>query len=147
MPLDFETYSGLREALSTPENALELDDVADDVAAEQETLTSPEVPTGAAGSTEGGAGINDELSRLQETLKSVSKGISDGTETEYKRYVPRRFLRCLMPLLTEGLRYRLMSSCDAFLRERGFLQDSKSLFSRHPRQEAPCLIVAWIMDT
>jgi hypothetical protein len=79
MPLDLETYAGLCDALSTPKNTLEQDDVTDDVAAEQETLTLPEVPT------DGGASVTDGLSQLQETLKHASKGISDGTETEYKR--------------------------------------------------------------
>jgi len=84
MPLDRETYPGLYNALATPDTALELDDVADDVAAEQETLTSgsPEVPANSSA----GAGITDGLSSLQETLKHVSKGISDSTESEYKRY-------------------------------------------------------------
>jgi len=83
MPLfNFGTYAGLCDALSTPETALELDDVADDVAAEQETLASPEVPTNGS---ETSTGVSDGLLQLQETLKSASKGISDGTETEYKR--------------------------------------------------------------
>ncbi|KAG2755634.1 hypothetical protein P692DRAFT_20716943 [Suillus brevipes Sb2] len=120
MPLDRETYPGLYNALATPDTALELDDVVDDVAAEQETLTSPEVSA-----DNGSTGATDELSSLRETLKHISKGISDGTESEYKR---------------------LISNCDTFLREHGFLQDGKSLFSRPPRQEAAYLIVAWIMD-
>ncbi|KAG2147302.1 hypothetical protein BD769DRAFT_1660470 [Suillus cothurnatus] len=123
MPLDRETYPGLYNALATPDTALELDDVADDVAAEQETLTSgsPEVPANSSAS----AGITDGLSSLQETLKHVSKGILDSTESEYKR---------------------LISNCDTFLKERGLLQDGESLFSRPPRREAAYLIVVWIMD-
>jgi hypothetical protein len=87
MPLDYETYPGLYNALATPDTALELDDVADDVAAEQETLTSPEVSA-----DNGSAGATDELSSLRETLKHVSKGISDGTESEYKRCVVSVFI-------------------------------------------------------
>lgn len=81
MPLDRETYPGLYNALATPDTALELDDVADDVAAEQETLTSesPEVPADSS------ASVTDGLLSLQETLRHVSKGISDSTESEYKR--------------------------------------------------------------
>lgn len=76
MSLNLGTYAGLCDALSMPSNALEQDDVADDVAAEQATLTFP---------ADDSTSVTDELSRLQETLKHASKGISDGTETEYKR--------------------------------------------------------------
>jgi hypothetical protein len=84
MSLDRETYPRLYNALATPDTVLELDDVADDVAVEQETLTSgsPEVPANSSAST----GITDGLSSLQETLKHVLKGILDSTESEYKRY-------------------------------------------------------------
>ncbi|KAG2358106.1 hypothetical protein BDR07DRAFT_1489868 [Suillus spraguei] len=115
MPLDCETYPGLYSALAIPDTVLELDDVADDVAAEQETLPS-ESPADS---------VTDGLLSLQETLKHVSKGISDSTESEYKR---------------------LILNCDTFLREHGLLQDGESLFSRQPRREAAYLIVAWIMD-
>ncbi|KAG2117437.1 hypothetical protein BD769DRAFT_1390932 [Suillus cothurnatus] len=83
MSLDRETYPRLYNALATPDTVLELDDVADDVAVEQETLTSgsPEVPANSSAST----GITDGLSSLQETLKHVLKGILDSTESEYKR--------------------------------------------------------------
>ncbi|KAG1781314.1 hypothetical protein EV702DRAFT_1042431 [Suillus placidus] len=70
-------------------------------------------------------GVMDGLLCLQETLKHVSKGISDSTESEYKR---------------------LILNCDTFLREHGLLWDGESLFSHPPRQEAAYLIVAWIMD-
>ncbi|KAG2045330.1 hypothetical protein BDR03DRAFT_1004485 [Suillus americanus] len=121
MPLDRKTYPGLYNALATPDTVLELDDVADDVAAEQETLTSESPEVLADSSTS----VMDGLSSLQETLKHVLKGISDSTESEYKR---------------------LISNCDTFLKEHSLLQDGESLFSRPPRREAAYLIVAWIMD-
>ncbi|KAG0693635.1 hypothetical protein DFH29DRAFT_792060, partial [Suillus ampliporus] len=114
MPLDLATaFPGLCNALaSRPQTDFEQDDITDDVAAEQETLT-------------GNTSITGELAQLQDTLKHVSKGISDSTELEYNR---------------------LIAHCDSFLRAHEFLQDSESLFSRCPRKETPSLIIAWIMD-
>src|SRR6267154_2813686 len=91
MSLDRETYPGLYNALATPDMALELDDVADDVAAEQETLTSSKVPASSGG------GVMNGLSCLQETLKHVSKGISDSTESENKRFALFFFIDLCSP--------------------------------------------------
>jgi hypothetical protein len=82
MTLDLSTFPGLRNALASAQTTFEQDDIADDVAAEQETLIFPVIPQD---ESRGNAGVVHELVQLQNTLKHISKGISDSTEIEYNR--------------------------------------------------------------
>ncbi|KAG1897686.1 uncharacterized protein F5891DRAFT_903051, partial [Suillus fuscotomentosus] len=62
---------------------------------------------------------------LQSTLMEASKGVTEGTNAEYKR---------------------LMNSCVSFLRGLHLLGPSEDFFSKKPRRDMPWLIVAWIMN-
>lgn len=83
MPLDLHTFPGLSDALAnTPQTSLEHNEIEDDVAAEQETLPSPAIPPE---DSQGNTNFTNDLAQLQDTLKHISKGISDSTESEYIR--------------------------------------------------------------
>jgi hypothetical protein len=80
MALDLYTFPGLSSALAdTPHSSVDQDEIADDVAAEQETLTSP------TSDDSQDTTVTNDLTQLQDTLQHISKGISDSTESEYKR--------------------------------------------------------------
>src|SRR6267154_5817173 len=75
---------------------LNMDDVEEDVAAEQETLIKPSgtkelsdgitQPVATTTSTSGSVNAPD-LAKLQMTLIEASKGVMEGTDAEYKRCV------------------------------------------------------------
>lgn len=72
-------FPGLRDAMSPGgASTLELQEVADDVAAEQETLPVSEAATDVDE-------LGPEFAQLQATLLEASKGVTDGTDMEYKR--------------------------------------------------------------
>ncbi|KIJ08191.1 hypothetical protein PAXINDRAFT_158207 [Paxillus involutus ATCC 200175] len=117
---DVGCFPGLRDAMSPGgTSTLELQEVADDVAAEQETLPVSEAATDVDE-------LGPEFAQLQATLLEASKGVTDGTDMEYKR---------------------LMQQCEAFLVSMGLLRNGEVFFCRTPRREVPTFIVAWIMNT
>lgn len=108
----------------------EMDDITEDFTAEQETiLVEPGesnmngISTTSESRHAAGAGLIDTT--LQSTLMEASKGVTEGTNAEYKR---------------------LMNSCVSFLRGLHLLGPSEDFFSKKPRRDTPWLIVAWIMN-
>lgn len=105
------SYPGLRNALlqaSATDAGLDMEDVEEDVVAEQETLielptdkdilkeqdldtvmTQPEpASTSTSGTQASSRSINSpSFTQLQTTLMEASKGVTEGTDAEYKRYV------------------------------------------------------------
>jgi hypothetical protein len=63
--------------------------IVDDYEAEQEALLSYGTGTEGtddAGNGEGGTGVADDISQLQNTVKNASKGVTEGTDDGYRRY-------------------------------------------------------------
>jgi len=63
-------------------------DVADDVEGEQETIPNIELGDYAASTNAKGEGTSangEQMSHLQNSLRDASKGVSEGTDSEYKR--------------------------------------------------------------
>lgn len=75
-------FPGLCGVLSGSAAGLETDDIEEDIAAEQETIIEPS--TGLKTMNTGSMDAPD-LAKLQETLMEASKGVTDGTDAEYKR--------------------------------------------------------------
>ncbi|KAG1869936.1 hypothetical protein F4604DRAFT_1584203 [Suillus subluteus] len=99
-----------------------MDDIAEDVCAEQETL----LPGGNKGGGIAATSIDaPDFAMLQSTLMEASKGVTEGTDNEYKR---------------------LMNLCLSFLIGIHLLGPDKDFFIKKPRPDSPWLIVAWIMN-
>lgn len=77
-----QCFPGLCGVLSGSAAGLEMDDIEEDVAAEQETIIEPS--TGLEMMNTGSINAPD-FAKLQETLMEASKGVTDGTDAEYKR--------------------------------------------------------------
>jgi hypothetical protein len=91
-----DIYPGLSDAMSpnlSDGEALEAFDVSDDMSAEQETLF-PNSPVGLATAKDVGD-LNNDFAQLQVTLLEASKGVTEGTDAEYKRSAAHQFLLCL----------------------------------------------------
>lgn len=76
-------FPGLRDAvLPSAEVGLNMEDIEEDVAAERETLIIQPATT-----TTSGRSIDaPDFAQLQTTLMEASKGVTEGTDAEYKRY-------------------------------------------------------------
>lgn len=83
---------------------------------EQQTLPGPIC---------GSVDTNNEFSAFQATLLDASKGVTEGTDAEYKR---------------------LMQQCQRFLVGMGWLRGDESFYSNQPHRDAPTFIIAWIMN-
>ena len=118
-------------------NQLDEQAVIDDLEGEQETVVAPDRP-----GPEEGADSEANLMGLVETVKEVSKGVSDGTHAEYQRYVvsPSWSHSYLTPVSSS-----LINQCEEFIVQKGLLPRGQ-FFSNRPCKYAPELIVAWIMD-
>jgi hypothetical protein len=87
-------FPGLRDAvLPSPTAGLDMEDIKEDVAAERETLmdvTPSKEPDGAQlerGTPDSTSkSINQpDFAQMQTTLMEASKGVTEGTDAEYKR--------------------------------------------------------------
>ncbi|KAG1724756.1 uncharacterized protein EDB91DRAFT_1170028 [Suillus paluster] len=117
-----QCFPGLCGVLSGSATGLEIDEIEEDVAAEQETIIEP----GAGLKTANTGSIDTpDFVKLQMTLMEASKGVTDGTDAEYKR---------------------LMNSCVSFAIRIRLLGPDEEFFSKRPRADAPLVIVAWIMN-
>ncbi|RDB19137.1 hypothetical protein Hypma_014269 [Hypsizygus marmoreus] len=66
------------------------------------------------------------LEELNNTVKNASKGVKEDTDKQYKR---------------------LAKKCLAFLHEKRLLEPTANFFCENPPENAPLLIVAWIMHS
>lgn len=86
-PINGPKFAGVFRAISPvndwekPEEA----EIEDDVEGEQETFVEPDATTDEDQSDEA------KLSRLKAFLLNASKGVTDGTDEEYQRYVPGEY--------------------------------------------------------
>ncbi|KAG1752751.1 uncharacterized protein EDB91DRAFT_1343747 [Suillus paluster] len=79
-----QCFPGLCGVLSGSATGLEIDEIEEDVAAEQETIIEP----GAGLKTANTGSIDTpDFVKLQMTLMEASKGVTDGTDAEYKRWM------------------------------------------------------------
>ncbi|KAG2114585.1 uncharacterized protein F5147DRAFT_769894 [Suillus discolor] len=127
-------FPGLHDVLpSASASGIEMDDITEDVAAEQETLVKPSnrvsdnvctmdppLPSTSMKSIDA-----PDFARLQSTLMDALKGVTEGTSVEYKW---------------------LMNTCVMFLAGLGLLGSNEEFFCKKPRADAPWLIIAWIMN-
>ena len=99
-------YSSLRNAVlqaSATDAGLEMEDVEEDVVAEQETLIElptdedtlkeqdldivmPQLEPASSGTQANRLIDSPSFTQLQTTLMEASKGVTEGTDAEYKRY-------------------------------------------------------------
>ena len=84
------------------------------------------------------------FSGLKDVVKNASKGITEGTDAEYRRSennCPYFLSVCFLLLHTSQ-----MAKCHQFLVAKKLIDGSKPFFSAAPCDNAPLLITAWIMD-
>ena len=100
-------FAGVYQAIN-PSNEWERpaeEEVEDDVEGEQETLPDPDHEPGdhdvatSLGPSNGENGLGgtssneEQMSQLQSTLLNASKGVTEGTDNEYKRFTIK-FIHC-----------------------------------------------------
>ncbi|KAG2354915.1 hypothetical protein BDR07DRAFT_1493931 [Suillus spraguei] len=120
-----QCFAGLHNVLPLAAD-LEINaNIEEDVAAEQETLIRPSSGKEQSAPTMNMSMDASEFAKLQVTLMEVSKGVTEGTDAEYKR---------------------LMNSCLAFAVGTRLLETDEEFFSKRPQPNAPWIIVAWIMN-
>ena len=148
-------FAGLFRRLS-----LEKDDVpsaaevVDDYEAEQETIDLQNSGGDLDGGEENADDSNSEddegdeasagLSGLEDVLKNASKGITEGTEGEYRRSEYDCIF--LAGYLWLTLPTSQMAKCSQFLIANKLIPSNEPFFSTTPCANAPLLITAWIMD-
>lgn len=120
-----------------------MDDITEDACAEQETLLPEGNEAGSIGATSIDA---PDFVMLQSTLMEASKGVTEGTDNEYKRYVAVLCLSQARRQFLHGPLNRLMNSCLSFLVVIHLLGPDEDFFTKKPRPDSPWLIVAWIMN-
>ncbi|KAH7903548.1 hypothetical protein BJ138DRAFT_1107580 [Hygrophoropsis aurantiaca] len=115
-------FAGVLEAINPHDNEERpvQDEVDDDIDAEQATLTETPTLGGDAG------GTSHRFTQIQATLLEASKGVTEGTDLEYKR---------------------LMKLCTAFLIAERLIQPGEEFFTASPLSHAPWFITAWIMNS
>jgi hypothetical protein len=119
----------------------------DDYEGEQETLDLQN-STGDDSGEDVDEDADDEasvgFSGLKDVVKNASKGITEGTDAEYKRSEHNCLSFLLVCLLL--LRTSQMAKCFQFLVAKKLIDGSEPFFSATPSDNAPLLITAWIMD-
>jgi hypothetical protein len=83
-PIKGPKFAGVFQAIS-PENDWEKpeqEEIDDDIEGEQETFVCPDATKDEGESEEA------KVKRLKAFILNASKGVSDGTDEEYRRYVP-----------------------------------------------------------
>ncbi|KAF7321720.1 DNA breaking-rejoining enzyme [Mycena kentingensis (nom. inval.)] len=65
-----------------------------------------------------------DMQAMRAVIAENSKGVIESTDASYKR---------------------LMRQCDEFMRQKGFIEQAGTFFTATPPEDAPMLIIAWIM--
>jgi hypothetical protein len=130
--LDPTLFAGVLDIIE-PSDELSEETVRDDLEGEGETIPPYE--------------DNDlvQLDKLLETLNDVSKGVSERTHEEYRRYEPPAGDAHCRLALTTDISSRLMNQCEVFLAQQGLVASGK-FFSAQPHEHAPEFIAVWIMN-
>jgi hypothetical protein len=146
-------FAGLFATLH-PDNEAErpsTTEVIDDYEGEQETLLSccADVEPGDEEEDLGmdidddGDMENNGFLQLNNTVRNASKGVTEGTDAEYKRSVSMATIS-LTDFIISG--DSQMAQCISFLTQKGLIKTGESFFSSTPDPNSPVYISAWIMD-
>ena len=157
-------FAGLFQRLNVNKDASDMPsaaEVVDDYEGEQETL---DLQSGTGEIDEDNADINNEegedddsgdedagdeasvgFSGLKDVVKNASKGVTEGTDGEYRRSVHTVTVRHYHRSVSNCC-ISQMARCTQFLVTKGLIRDGESFFSATPCSNAPLLITAWIMD-
>jgi hypothetical protein len=83
-----------------------------------------------------------QLSELLNTIGEASKGVSEATDADYRRYS----LLCMqVKCLLNWTMFRLMANCEGFLIKQNLVKKGE-FFSDNPGDHAAHFIAAWIMN-
>jgi hypothetical protein len=82
---------------------------------------------------------------LLRTVNDVSKGVSERTHDEYRRYVLSPSRSCSLLTSMPHLPSRLIAQCEEFLIQRQLVSPGQ-FFCDTPPEHAPQYIVIWIMN-
>ncbi|KAG1853519.1 hypothetical protein F4604DRAFT_1933212 [Suillus subluteus] len=97
LPESIQHFPGLCGLLpSVSASSLEMDDITEDVTAEQETLVDAPLQPVLSKPTDS----TIDFAKLQSTLMDASKGVTEGTDSEYRRLM---FVFSLALMITEGV--------------------------------------------
>lgn len=82
---------------------------------------------------------------LDKVIQNAAKGIGARTANSYKRYA----LSCsrVIRFDSDSWGCSCIKQFDPFLLERHYIEAGESLFCRKPREDAPSLIIAYIMQS
>jgi hypothetical protein len=121
-------------------------EVAEDVEGEQETLAMPADTDDPADIDElelvENKSLVDGFSWLQSTLQDASKGVTEGTHNEYKRF---DLSTNHSASKTDPCMCSQMNRCAAFLIKQGLINKEEEFFTEVPHPQSPWFICAWIM--
>ena len=147
-------FAGLFQRLNTDkeDDIPSATEVMDDYEGKQETLdVQKSASDNGCENNEGNEGddAGDEVklgfSELEDVVKNASKGVTEGTDGEYRRSedcFPSFLLVSLWLLPTTSQ----MAKCIQFLINNKLIHAGEPFFSATPCTNAPLLITAWIMD-
>jgi hypothetical protein len=85
------------------------------------------------------------FSQLNDTVRNASKGVTEGTDAEYKRSVSMATTIFVLHFIFLG--DSQMARFISFLTQKGLIKTGESFFSSTPHRNSPLYIAAWIMDT
>lgn len=127
-------FAGLFEVTKPNLNSqLDKEEIDDDISGEQETVI-PQMSNKTESTFPPG--------QLEEAILQASKGVGESTDGAYKSCVFNT-LRIFFQSVTY---FSLMIKCEKFLIDRGLIELNGNFFTATPIDNAPMLIVAWIMD-
>jgi len=136
----------LNSKAARPSGQLQEDDIADDMAGEQETIPDLAAedfvpPDENEGDIISGHG---QAAAWTKTVAGASKGVSDKTDSDYRRCV------CILVISVESFLMSFISSliehCASFLISNHFIAKRDEFFCTTPPENSPTLISAWIMS-
>jgi hypothetical protein len=152
--LSHPLLAGLRQTLN-PENEDDepsATEISDDCDGEQETIdlqTSESLCEDSDNDSDDDEDEDDkqthaEFAKLADVVKNASKGVTEGTDSEYRRFL---LLSCLLWVLSsDHCSTSQMAKCIQFLVSKKLIHDGDAFFSASPGENTPLLITAWIMD-
>jgi hypothetical protein len=151
--LDDPAFAGLFATLhpANEEEQPSATQIIDDYEGEQETLLSHCADIEPSDEEEDcSMNVDDKgeitgFSQLNDTVRNASKGVTEGTDAEYKRSVSMATTIFAPHFIFLG--DSQMARCTSFLTQKGLIKTGESFFSSTPNPNSPLYIAAWIMDT